>query len=128
MLTAAHCFNEDITIYVGAYDTNNLNVLPADQKFNPGDYRVYAHPDYDPCSDEHDQMIMKLNRAVASIDPVKLDLDGTITSLTKGDPLQAIGWGDTETGNSVPIACVIGFLPGRVRSRVPFPYMYDDSG
>ena len=102
ILSAAHCFlwtddEPDARIYVGAYDLDMHDKLPTEQVIAPDDFIQYIHPDYDACSTDNDQMIILLKENITTIDPVKIDIDGSITNnLTEGDPLQVIGWGRTD--------------------------------
>ena len=98
ILSAAHCFGwtgdePDARIYVGAHDLTMLDTLPPEQVIAPGNFIQYIHPDYDACSTDNDQMIILLKENITTIDPIDIDIDGTIaTSLMEGDPLQVIGW------------------------------------
>lgn len=124
ILSAAHCFgwtedDSDARIYVGAHDLTMLDTLPSEQVIAPGGFTQYIHPDYDACSSDNDQMIILLKENITTIDPVKIDIDGSITtSLMEGDPLQVIGWGRTDFDqNGDPIysdilmGVDVGFIP-----------------
>jgi len=105
VLSAASCFPQalETTLYVGAYDRTELQSLPPEQVFGPGQYKVHIHPGYDPCPDgfrtakAHDQMVFELQRSVLGINPVKIDLNNDITDdLVTGDKVHIVGWGYTD--------------------------------
>lgn len=85
--------------------------LPEEQIIAPGEFTQYIHPDYDACNSNNDQMIIVLDEDITTVDPVKIDIDGSITdALMADDPLQVIGWGATdvdENGDSINNADIL---------------------
>ena len=125
ILSAAHCFlwtddDPDARIYVGPYDLTMHDTLPPEQVIAPGAFTQYVHPDYDACTSNNDQMIIVLDEDITTIDPVDIDIDGTITdALMADDPLQVIGWGATDVNqngrsiipSNILMEVEVGFIP-----------------
>lgn len=91
VLTAAHCETSFSYAIIGRRDFSSSSKDYEKMKIK----NFYVHPEYDAYTEDNDIMLIRLKKK-SKYDTIKLD-DGSNT-LSEGDPLTVMGWGDTTEG------------------------------
>ncbi|XP_062854219.1 transmembrane protease serine 9-like [Trichomycterus rosablanca] len=103
VLTAAHCFDDtntdDLVVYLGRQTQDQLNP----NELSRGVIEVIKHPNYNDITKDNDITLLLLDAPVVFTDyirPVCLPSDQSV--FTAGTRCWITGWGDIESGVSLP--------------------------
>lgn len=90
IMSAAHCAGAFDRVLVGIY---NLSDTPEEgQEYGIVDQ--YIHRKYDPTTDRFDVMLIKLDRNITRIDPIRINDDAKVPIFD--EKLSVVGWGATS--------------------------------
>lgn len=91
ILSAAHCASAFDKVIVGLY---NLSDIAGNMTESFGVSTEYRHPQYNDFTTQYDVLLIKLDGNITVVDPVRINDDTTIPTMS--DALGVMGWGATS--------------------------------